>query len=141
MRARKRAPPPFCCKRELMGTNAGWPEAFGFSVSGGAPVVIRAVEEGGSAQAAGLQPGDVIAELDGEDVQQWTLQQVKFLFFLRISSLWSSSDLYCRCCREPVALPKFHPVWWSYQEFGSSDFVEMSQEATASLCEATAPCS
>ena len=90
--------PLSAASRELMGTNAGWPEAFGFSVSGGAPVVIRAVEEGGSAQAAGLQPGDVIAELDGEDVQQWTLQQVKFLLFLRTSSLWSSSDLYCRCC-------------------------------------------
>ena len=59
-----------------MGTNEGWPEAFGFSVSGGAPVVVRSVEEGGSAQQAGLQPGDVITELDGEDVQQWSLEQV-----------------------------------------------------------------
>ena len=39
-------------------------------------MVIRTVEEGGSAQAVGLQPGDVIAELDGEDVQQWSLEQV-----------------------------------------------------------------
>lgn len=60
-----------------MGTNAGWPEAFGFSVCGGAPVVISQVEEGGSAQQAGLQTGDVITELDGEDVQQWSLEQVK----------------------------------------------------------------
>ena len=60
-----------------MGSNEGWPEAFGFSVNGGAPVIISSVEEGGSAQAAGLQPGDVIAELDGEDVQQWDLEQVR----------------------------------------------------------------
>lgn len=59
-----------------MGTNIGWPEAFGFSISGGAPVVIRSVEDGGSAQAAGLQPGDVITELDGEDVQTLSLEQV-----------------------------------------------------------------
>lgn len=59
-----------------MATNAGWPEAFGFSVSGGAPVVIGAVEEGGSAQQAGLQPGDVIVELDGENVQQWRKEEV-----------------------------------------------------------------
>ena len=82
-RARKRAPPSFSAARVSlalgMGTNAGWPEAFGFSVGGGAPVVIRVVEDGGSAQAAGLQPGDVIAELDGEDVQQWSLEQVIYL--------------------------------------------------------------
>ena len=59
-----------------MGTNVGWPEAFGFSVCGGSPVVISAVEEGGSAQQAGLQPGDLVTELDGEDVQQWNLEQV-----------------------------------------------------------------
>ena len=59
-----------------MGTNEGWPEAFGFSVSGGSPVVVSSVEEGGSAQQAGLQLGDVITELDGVDVQQWNLEQV-----------------------------------------------------------------
>lgn len=59
-----------------MGTNAGWPSAFGFSVCGGIPVVICEVEEGGSAQQAGLQPGDIITELDGQDVQQWSLEQV-----------------------------------------------------------------
>ena len=59
-----------------MGTNAGWPEAFGFSVGGGRPVVISEVEEAGSAQQAGLQPGDVITELDGVKVQQWSLEEV-----------------------------------------------------------------
>lgn len=62
-----------------MGTNEGWPEAFGFSISGGCPVVISEVEEGGSAQQAGLQPGDIITELDGEDVQQWNLEQVSYI--------------------------------------------------------------
>ena len=76
-----------------MGTNAGWPEAFGFSVSGGAPVVIRTVEEGGSAQAVGLQPGDVIAELDGEDVQQWSLEQVNPSFSASVLDHW------CVCAR------------------------------------------
>ena len=38
-----------------MATNEGWPEAFGFSLSHGAPCVVSQVEEGGSAQQAGLQ--------------------------------------------------------------------------------------
>ena len=59
-----------------MASNEGWPEAFGFSVAGGRPVVIRAVEEGGSAQQAGLQPGDVLVELDGENVQDWNRAEV-----------------------------------------------------------------
>lgn len=59
-----------------MGTNEGWPEAFGFSVSGDHPVVISAVEEEGSAQQAGLQTGDVVVELDGENVEQWTREEV-----------------------------------------------------------------
>ena len=77
---------PAACVRELlardtlvggrMGTNAGWPEAFGFCVGGARPVVVMEVEEGGSAQQAGLQPGDVITELDGEDVQLWSLEEV-----------------------------------------------------------------
>ena len=62
-----------------MATNDGWPEAFGFSVSGDAPVVISSVEEGGSAQQAGLQTGDVIVELDGENVQQWNKDEVRLL--------------------------------------------------------------
>lgn len=59
-----------------MGTNEGWPEAFGFSVSGDHPVVISAVEEEGSAQQAGLQTGDIVVELDGENVEQWTREEV-----------------------------------------------------------------
>ena len=38
-----------------MATNEGWPEAFGFSIAGGDPCIISKVEDGGSAQEAGLQ--------------------------------------------------------------------------------------
>lgn len=63
-----------------MGTNEGWPEAFGFSVIGSAPVMISDVEFGGSAQQAGLQIGDFIVELDGETVEQWSREEVKDSF-------------------------------------------------------------
>ncbi len=59
-----------------MGTNEGWPEDFGFSITGGAPVMIGDLEEGGSAQQAGLQIGDFIVELDGEAVDQWSMEEV-----------------------------------------------------------------
>lgn len=62
-----------------MGTNEGWPEAFGFTVVGSAPVMISDVEEGGSAQQAGLQTGDFIVEVDGETVDNWSAQEVKGL--------------------------------------------------------------
>ena len=59
-----------------MARNDGWPEAFGFSVAGGDPVVISSVEDGGSAQQAGLQQGDMLAEVDGEDVRHWSVREV-----------------------------------------------------------------
>lgn len=59
-----------------MGTNEGWPEAFGFSVVGDAPVMINDVEAGGSAEQAGLQTGDFIVELDGEPVDTWSREEV-----------------------------------------------------------------
>lgn len=62
-----------------MGTNEGWPEAFGFTIIGSSPVMIGDVEEGGSAQQAGLQMGDFIVELEGETVDHWTAEEVKFL--------------------------------------------------------------
>ena len=55
-----------------MATNEGWPEAFGFSIDGDHPVYITAVDEGGSAQQAGLLPGDVIVEMDGEGVREYS---------------------------------------------------------------------
>ena len=59
-----------------MGTNEGWPEAFGFSVIGSAPVMIHDVETGGSAEQAGLQIGDFIVELDGEPVDTLSGEEV-----------------------------------------------------------------
>jgi len=59
-----------------MGTNDGWPEAFGFCIVGDAPVMISDVEEGGSAQQAGLQIGDFIVEMNGEPVDTWTMREV-----------------------------------------------------------------
>lgn len=38
--------------------------------------MISRVEEGGSAQQAGLQQGDVLAEVDGENVQHWSVGEV-----------------------------------------------------------------
>lgn len=62
-----------------MGTNEGWPEAFGFSVSGDGPVLISVVEKDGSAQQAGLQSGDVIVELDGVNVEYWRREEVGWI--------------------------------------------------------------
>lgn len=59
-----------------MGTNEGWPEAFGFSIIGDVPVMIGDLEEGGSAQQAGLQIGDFIVELDGEVVEQCSMEEI-----------------------------------------------------------------
>lgn len=38
-----------------MATNEGWPEAFGFALSHGSPCIVSWLEDGGSAQQAGLQ--------------------------------------------------------------------------------------
>lgn len=59
-----------------MGTNEGWPEAFGFSIIGIAPVMINDMETGGSAEQAGLQVGDFIVELDGEPVDTLSGEEV-----------------------------------------------------------------
>ena len=66
-----------------MGTNEGWPEAFGFTIIGSSPVMIGEVEEGGSAQQAGLQTGDFIVELDGETVDNWSMDEVILFEVLR----------------------------------------------------------
>ena len=39
--------------------------------------MIGDLEEGGSAQQAGLQIGDFIVELDGEAVDQWSMEEVQ----------------------------------------------------------------
>ncbi|XP_074821081.1 delphilin isoform X3 [Natator depressus] len=52
----------------MPATNQGWPEEFGFKISGNGPCYILAVEEGSSAYLAGLQPGDQILEIEGQHV-------------------------------------------------------------------------
>lgn len=59
-----------------MSTNLGWPDVFGFRISGRGPVVITDVDDTGSAHAAGLQPGDIIVELNGENVRGLSKQEL-----------------------------------------------------------------
>ncbi|XP_067162376.1 delphilin [Apteryx mantelli] len=49
-------------------TNQGWPEAFGFKISGNGPCYILSVEEGSTAHVAGLLPGDQVLEIEGQPV-------------------------------------------------------------------------
>ncbi|KAM9261257.1 LOW QUALITY PROTEIN: delphilin [Cariama cristata] len=52
----------------MPATNQGWPEAFGFKISGTGPCYILWVQEGSSAAAAGLRPGDEVLEIEGQPV-------------------------------------------------------------------------
>lgn len=52
----------------MPATNEGWPEAFGFKISGTGPCYILWVQEGSSAAAAGLRPGDEVLEIEGQPV-------------------------------------------------------------------------
>lgn len=52
----------------LPANNQGWPEEFGFKLCGDGPSYILSVVEGSSAYMAGLQPGDQVLEIDGQNV-------------------------------------------------------------------------
>ncbi|CAB1448071.1 unnamed protein product [Pleuronectes platessa] len=52
----------------LPATNQNWPEAFGFRLGGTGPSYILSVVEGSSAYLAGLQPGDQVVDIEGQDV-------------------------------------------------------------------------
>ncbi|XP_061849370.1 delphilin isoform X1 [Colius striatus] len=52
----------------MPATNQGWPEAFGFKISGTGPCYILWVQEGSSAAVAGLRPGDEVLEIEGQPV-------------------------------------------------------------------------
>ncbi|KAM8843899.1 delphilin isoform 2-T2 [Spinachia spinachia] len=52
----------------LPATNQNWPEAFGFRLGGAGPSYILSVVEGSSAYLAGLQPGDQVVDIEGQDV-------------------------------------------------------------------------
>ncbi|XP_074867348.1 delphilin isoform X2 [Carettochelys insculpta] len=58
----------------MPATNQGWPEDFGFKISGNGPCYILAVEEGSSAHVAGLQPGDQILEIEGQLVSSMSCE-------------------------------------------------------------------
>ncbi|XP_025909674.1 delphilin [Nothoprocta perdicaria] len=51
-------------------SNEEWPEAFGFQLGGTGPCYVLAVEDGSSAHAAGLRPGDQLLELEGRPVDE-----------------------------------------------------------------------
>ncbi|XP_055659689.1 delphilin isoform X3 [Falco peregrinus] len=52
----------------MPASNQGWPEAFGFKISGTGPCYILWVQEGSIAAAAGLRPGDEVLEIEGQPV-------------------------------------------------------------------------
>ncbi|XP_061741215.1 delphilin isoform X1 [Nerophis ophidion] len=63
--------PRSACKDFYLGlpaTNQNWPEAFGFRLGGTGPSYILCVVEGSSAFLAGLQPGDQVVDIEGQDV-------------------------------------------------------------------------
>ncbi|XP_029102817.1 delphilin [Scleropages formosus] len=60
----------------MPATNQGWPEEFGFHLGGNGPSYILSVEEGSSAHLAGLQPGDQVLEIEGQDVSTLGTQAV-----------------------------------------------------------------
>ncbi|XP_051988708.1 delphilin-like [Xyrauchen texanus] len=56
----------------LPANNQGWPEDFGFKLGGDGPSYILSVVEGSSAFMAGLQPGDQVLEIDGQNVSSFS---------------------------------------------------------------------
>ncbi|KAF5901858.1 delphilin-like isoform X1, partial [Clarias magur] len=59
---------PLNIELALPANNQGWPEDFGFKLGGDGPSYILSVVEGSSAYMAGLQPGDQVLEIDGQNV-------------------------------------------------------------------------
>ncbi|XP_023805264.2 delphilin isoform X3 [Oryzias latipes] len=57
-------------------SNQGWPEEFGFQLGGYGPSYILSVEEGSSAHLAGLQAGDQVLEIEGQNVSTLAPQAV-----------------------------------------------------------------
>lgn len=57
-------------------SNQGWPEEFGFQLGGSGPSYILSVEEGSSAHLAGLQAGDQVLEIEGQNVSTLAPQAV-----------------------------------------------------------------
>ncbi|XP_063076974.1 delphilin [Engraulis encrasicolus] len=60
----------------MPASNQGWPEEFGFQLGGNGPSYIVAVDEGSSAMLSGLQPGDQVLEIEGQDVSALSAQEL-----------------------------------------------------------------
>ncbi|XP_029432104.1 delphilin isoform X2 [Rhinatrema bivittatum] len=60
----------------MPATNQGWPEEFGFRIHGDGPCYILSVEESSCAHLAGLQPGDQILEIEGQNVSSLPFQSL-----------------------------------------------------------------
>ncbi|XP_058891482.1 delphilin-like [Acipenser ruthenus] len=58
----------------MPASNQGWPEEFGFRIIGSGPCYILHVEDGSSAHIAGLQPGDQILEIEGQNVSSMSAE-------------------------------------------------------------------
>ncbi|XP_062308376.1 delphilin isoform X2 [Osmerus eperlanus] len=58
----------------LPATNQNWPEEFGFRLGGTGPSYILSVVEGSSAYLAGLQPGDQVVDIEGQEVSNLSTQ-------------------------------------------------------------------
>ncbi|XP_016126062.1 delphilin isoform X5 [Sinocyclocheilus grahami] len=60
----------------MPASNQGWPEEFGFQIGGNGPSYILTVEDGSSAYLSGLQPGDQVLEIEGQNVSSLSAQEV-----------------------------------------------------------------
>ncbi|KAJ8253930.1 hypothetical protein COCON_G00205420 [Conger conger] len=60
-------------------SNHGWPDDFGFRLGGSGPSYILSVEDGSSAHMAGLQAGDQVLEIEGQDVSSLNPQALAAL--------------------------------------------------------------
>lgn len=56
-----------------------WPKQFGFDIIGNGPCFVTNVERGGIGYNSGLQIGDQILELDGQDVVNMSAEALKTL--------------------------------------------------------------
>lgn len=61
---------------KMVHSNEGWPESFGFSIAGDAPVVVVSVLANSVAESAGLHVGDQILEINDKNVQGLSKEQV-----------------------------------------------------------------
>ncbi|XP_077057214.1 delphilin isoform X5 [Siphateles boraxobius] len=60
----------------MPASNQSWPDEFGFQIGGNGPSYILTVEDGSSAHLSGLQPGDQVLEIEGQNVSSLSAQEV-----------------------------------------------------------------